>query len=194
MKINSDFKLAILNSEDVNKEIIAYKNSNEFKTFLSTADNIMVSDLDLSATAWWKTATAVNEKLKKLRDTKIESIIKCAEEQQKTVLIYTVVIIISLLSLLLITIALVYHLITSTVTALNLISNSIKKIALGNINLHTTLSGNAEFSAINSSLLNLSLGGKEQIDLSSKISNGIFGETIAVRSKSDVLNRSLNKM
>ena len=194
VNINSDFKLAILNTKNVNDEIIEYKNSIEFKAFLSSADEIMASELDLSAVTWWKTSTAVNEKLKKLRDTKVDSIIKYAQVQQKTILIETVVNVIFLISLLLITIVLVYHLIRSTATALNLISNSIKKIALGNINQHSTLSGNTEFSAINSSLLNLSVGIKQQIDLSSKISNGIFGETIELRSKSDVLNRALNKM
>ena len=194
LSLNADFKLALLNAEKVNDEIITYKNSTEFKSFLTTADNIMTFKSDLSATAWWKTSTAVDKKLKKLRDSKVDGVIKYAEEQQKTILINTVVIVISLIALLLITIVLVYNLIRNTATALNLISNSIKRIALGNINRHDTLSGNTEFNAINSSLQSLSTGIKKQIDLSTKISSGILGETIELRSKSDVLNRSLNAM
>jgi CheY-like chemotaxis protein/signal transduction histidine kinase len=191
---NADFKLTILNSENVNDEIITYKNSAEFKSFLSSANNIMKSQLNLSAIAWWQTSTAANEKLKNLKDAKVESIIDYAQQQQKSILFTTVVIIISLIALLLITFILVYNLIRTTAIALNLISNSIKKIALGNINKHKILSGNTEFSAINTSLQNLTLGIKNQIDLSAKISNGIYGETIELRSKSDVLNRSLNAM
>jgi hypothetical protein len=43
VNINSDFKLSILNSENVNDEIIAYKIV--VQNFLSTADKIMISDL-----------------------------------------------------------------------------------------------------------------------------------------------------
>jgi signal transduction histidine kinase/CheY-like chemotaxis protein len=191
---NADFQLSILNNENVNNEIITYKNTAEFKSFLSTADNIMKSKLNISAIAWWQTSTATNEKLKNLKDSKVNSIIDYAQEQQQTILFNTVVIIISLIALLLITFALVYNLIRTTAIALLLISNSIKKIASGNINKHNTLSGNTEISAINSSLENLTIGIKKQIDLSTKISNGIYGETIELRSKSDVLNRSLNAM
>ncbi|MDG2432783.1 response regulator [Flavobacterium sp.] len=194
INFNSDFKLTILNSEHVNDEIIKYKNSVQFKSFLSTAEEIMTSKLDLSPAAWWKTSTGTNEKLKELRNNKVNSIIKYAQEQQKTILINTVIIVISLISLLLFTIVLVYNLIRNTATALQVISNSIQKIALGNINRHSTLSGNTEFNAINSSLQSLTTGIKKQIDLSTKISSGILGETIELRSKSDLLNRSLNKM
>ena len=194
ININSDFKLAILNRNNINGEIIDYKNSIEYKSFISSADEIMASKLNVSATTWWKISTATNEKLKKLRDAKVNKITKYAKEQQKTILVNTIVIIISLIALLLITIILVYNLIRNTALALNVISNSIKKIALGNINQHITLSGNTEFSEINSSLQNLSKGIKKQIDLSNKISDGLFGETIELRSVSDVLNRSLNKM
>lgn len=191
---NSNFKLNLFNTENINYEIIDYKNSIEFKTFISKADAVMASKLNLSAQAWWETSTAVNDELKKLRDLKVDNIIKYAKQQQQAIFITTVVTILFLVVLLLVTILLVYKLIRNTAIALNIISNSIKKIALGNINQHNTLSGNTEFSTINSSLLSLSLGIKEQIDLSSKISSGIFGETISLRSKSDVLNRSLNTM
>ena len=194
LSYNSNYKLSILNTSKINNEILQYKDSNEFKTFEATADKIMASQLNFSATAWWQTSTAVNDKLKQLRDAKVENIIQFATEQKKSIFINTVLTIVLLLSLLLITIILVYHLIKNTATALNIISNSIKKIALGNINRQFTLSGNEEFSAINSSLQDLSTGIKEQINLSTKISNGVFGETIALRSKSDVLNRSLNTM
>jgi hypothetical protein len=128
-------------------------------------------------------------KLKKLRDTKVDSIIKYAQEQQKNCLINTVVIVISLISLFNYD-SFVYNLINNTVTALNQISNSIKN----GWKYKSTQFQVIQSCAINSSLLHLSLSTKEQIDLSSKISNGIFGDTIALRSKSDVLNRSLNKM
>jgi hypothetical protein len=86
----------------------------------------MISDLDLTAIAWWKTSTAVNEKLKKLRDTKVDGIIKYAQEQQKNCFNqYCGNCNISDISTL-ITIVLVYNLINNTVTALNQISNSIK--------------------------------------------------------------------
>ena len=194
LSYNSNYKLGLLNHSNINDEILAYKNSSEFKNFSSTANEIMDSKLNLSAAAWWKTSTAVNEKLRALRDTKVDYIIQYTQKQQKAIYIKTVLTIVLLLSLLLLTILLVYHLIKNTVTALNIISNSIKKIALGNINSQFMLAGNEEFSAINSSLQNLSKGIKEQIDLSAKISSGVFGETLALRSKSDLLNRSLNKM
>jgi CheY-like chemotaxis protein len=194
LSYNSTYKLELLNYRNINNEILAYKNSTEFKNFSSTADEIMNSQLNLSAAAWWKTSTAANEKLRILRDTKVDYIIQYAQKQQKAIYIKTVLTILLLLTLLLLTIILVYHLIKNTVTALNIISNSIKKIALGNINRQFMLSGNEEFTAINSSLQDLSKGITEQIDLSTKISNGVFGETVVLRSKSDVLNRSLNAM
>ncbi|MBU0940735.1 MAG: response regulator [Bacteroidetes bacterium] len=194
LSYNSNYKLAILNNNGINDEILNYKNSKEFKTFAATANQIMASQLNLSATAWWQTSTAVNNKLKEFRDEKVENIIQFAQEQKKSIFINTILTIVLLLSLLLITIILVYYLIKNTATALNIISNSIKKIALGNINRQFVLSGNEEFSAINASLQDLSKGIKEQIDLSTTISNGVFGKTVALRSKSDVLNRSLNTM
>jgi hypothetical protein len=43
----------------------------------------MNSQLNLSAAAWWKTSTAANEKLRILRDTKVDYIIQYTQKQQK---------------------------------------------------------------------------------------------------------------
>ena len=191
---NSDFKLAIFNTDNINTEIINYKKSSEFISFLTTAEDIMNNNVKLSPETWWKTSTAVNDTLKNLRDAKLDSIITYAKQQQTSILTSTITTILLLILLLLTTIILVYNLIHSTSKALNIISDSIKKIALGDIEITNNLSGNTEFNAINSSLTNLTSSIKKQIDLSTKISTANFGETIALRSASDILNKSLNTM
>ena len=191
---NSDFKLAIFNTDNINSEIIKYKNNDEFRSFLKIADNIMNDKVKISPESLWKISTTTNLKLKDLRDVKLNSIIKYAEQQQNLILNTTITTILLIILFILTTFILVYHLIRNTSKALNIISDSIKKIALGDIKITHKLSGNTEFNSFNTSLTNLTSSIKKQIDLSSKISTGHFGDIIELRSDSDILNKSLNTM
>jgi CheY-like chemotaxis protein/signal transduction histidine kinase len=191
---NADFKLTLFNSIDNNEVILKYKNSDEFKLFLSTAAAVMNNRSKIGPSKWWQTSTAVNAKLKSLRNKKVNYVIQYAHQQEKVVLNKTIITSIFLILLLLTTALLVYKLIRKTSTALNVITTSIKKLAVGDCNLTHQLSGNKEFNAINFSLNSLVRAIKEQVDLSEKISTGNFGDQIGLRSKVDILNKSLNTM
>ena len=195
-KINktADFKLAIFNTNGINSEIIKYKNSDEFQMFLLNAEDIINDRITSSPETWWETSTKVNDKLKKLREDKIKSIANYAKLEKNALLKSSVTTIVFFIFLLLITVFLIYNLIHNASKSLIIISNSLKEIALGHIEISQNLSGNTEFNEFNDSLTKLCSAVKEQIDLSTKISSGNFGDTIPLRSESDILNKSLNSM
>ena len=190
----ADFKLSIFNSNGINNEIINYKNSAEFKTFLLTAEDIINERIQSTPESWWKTSTLVNNKLKKLREARIKSIVNYAEKQQNALLAKSVSIMAFFLILLLVTFLLIYNLIRNASKSLVIISDSFNKIARGHVDISQNIFGNIEFNALNESLVSLTEAVKKQIYLATKISSGIFGETIPLRSESDILNKSLNTM
>jgi hypothetical protein len=94
---------------NINDEILAYKNSSEFKKFLINCKwNNNGFQIDLSATVLVENFDSGYEKLRALRDTKIRLYIVIHQKQQKQ--FTSVLTIVLLLSLLLLTILLVYHL------------------------------------------------------------------------------------
>jgi len=191
---NADFKLEDLNVDNINNEIMDFKKSKKYQSFLDVSESILKNKTKLSPDAWWNQATEVNEKLKKIKTEKLAQINQIAAEEKKANLITTTTSIIVLCLLLLITTFLVYNLIKNTSKALKQISKSIQKIASGKIEVQNSIAGNTEFDSIRTSMDSLITGIKEQIDLSAKISSGNFGDTITLRSDSDTLNESLNNM
>ncbi|MES2240112.1 MAG: response regulator [Bacteroidota bacterium] len=191
---NADFKLENYNDLKINDEIIRFKKTAEFKSFLNISEAILRNTTKISPDAWWKQSTTINNKLNVIKIKKLNQIIELAK-QEKEQTIFNAYTSISLLLLLLVIMGyLVYKLITNTSKSLNIIAYSIEKIALGNTQLKHQLSGNIELNSIRISLEKLTNAIGEQIDLATKISSGNFGDTIALRSKSDTLNQSLNTM
>ena len=191
---NVDFKLKNFNDSHINDEIIEYRNSTEYKSFLGTSQTIFNSDRVISPQEWWLQSTAVNEKINVIKNKKLDQIIKLAEDEKNNTF-NTAILSILLLTLLLITTSiLVYKLITNTSNSLKLIASKIEKTATGYVEFEHKLTGNIELDSIRKSFEKLNKAIKQQIDLATKISSGTLGDTIAMRSDSDTLNKSLNTM
>jgi CheY-like chemotaxis protein/signal transduction histidine kinase len=191
---NADFKLENYNFLKVNDEIIQFKKSAEFQSFLTTSESILNNTSKITPKEWWNQSTQINNELKVLKNEKLKYIIELAK-QEKNKTINDTIIAILLLSLLLISTGIaVYKLITNTSNSLILIASKIQKIALGYTDFKHQLNGNIELDSIRESLKKLTDSMKEQINLATKISSGDFGNTIELRSESDTLNESLNKM
>ncbi|MFA9190277.1 response regulator [Flavobacterium sp. FZUC8N2.13] len=191
---NADFKLENNNESKINDEIIQFKKSAEYQSFLITSESILNNAFKISPEVWWNQSAQINNKLNDLKIKKLNYINELGK-QEKLRAINSSITSILLLTLLLATTGIaIYKLIVNTSNSLNLISTKIGKIALGYTDLDHKLKGNIEFDYIRESVKKLTNAIKEQIDLTTKISSGDFGDTIVVRSKSDTLNQSLNSM
>ena len=197
MIINNSIHFRLTNFEinGINKDIIEYKKSDEFKSYLANSESIINNNFNnISTEKWWSTSALIVSKISKLEKDNLNYIIDYAT-QKKQEAFTSVALTITLLILLLLTnFLLFFRLINKTSSTLKKVSSSIKRIALGKIDFKDNLSGNAEFYSINNSLKDLIKAIKEQIDLSAKISSGNYGDTIDLRSPSDTLNESLNNM
>ncbi|RVT77577.1 response regulator [Flavobacterium sufflavum] len=191
---NADFKLENYNNNKINDEIIKFKKSAEFKSFLATAESILYNAAKITPEAWWNQSTAINDKLNVLKIKKLNYIIDLAKQEKDNTIFSTIIALLSLSILLITTGILVYKLISNTSNSLNIIAAKIEKISLGYTDFQHTLSGNTELDSIRESLKKLTNAIKEQIDLAAEISSGNFGDTIVIRSESDTLNQSLNTM
>ena len=191
---NSDFKLENFNDDQINDEIIHFKNSEEFKSFLTNSESILNNTYKTTPTNWWKQATQVNNKINSLKAKKLNEIIQLAKEEKKQTVNTTIITLLLLTFLLIATAIAVYKLINNTSKSLNLIATKIEKIALGYTDFQHTLSGSKELSSIRESLKKLTIAIKQQINLATEISAGHFGDKIEVRSDDDTLNESLNTM
>lgn len=191
---NADFKLENYNQLKMNDEIIHFKKSAEFQSFLNTSEAILNNTLKITPEAWWNQSTSINNKLNSIKNKKLNHIIELAKrEKNKTV--NTTIITILLLSLLsIITVFLIYKLIVNTSNALKIIAHKIGRTTLGYTDFQHTLKGNIELDSIRESFKKLIDAIKEQTNLATKISSGNFGDTIPLRSDSDTLNQSLNTM
>lgn len=191
---NADFKLENYNELKINTEIIQFKKSAEFQSFLTTSESILNNTSKITPKEWWNQSTQINDKLNILKNEKLNHIIALAK-QEKNHIINTTILTLLLLSLLLITTGIaVYKLVTNTSNSLILIASKIQKIASGYTDFQHQLNGNIELASIRESLKKLTDSIKEQINLATKISSGDFGNTIELRSESDTLNQSLNNM
>ncbi|MBA0883280.1 response regulator [Flavobacterium undicola] len=191
---NADFKLENYNTLKINNEIIKFKKSAEFKSFLATAESILYNTSKITPEAWWNQSTAINDKLNVLKIKKLNYITALAKQEKDKAISSTIITLLSLLLLLIATGILVYKLISNTSNSLNIIAAKIEKISLGYTDFQHTLTGNIELDSIRESLKKLTNAIKEQINLATKISSGSFGDTILIRSESDTLNQSLNTM
>ena len=191
---NTDFKLDNYNSFQINDELIQFKNSTTFKSFLKTSDAILNNTATITPQVWWHTSTDVNKKINAIKTKKLNYIIKIAQQEKDNTVNSAIIAIVCLTLLLLLTTILVYKLITNTSNSLKTIATKIEKIALGYTDFQHILHGNIELDSIRESFKKLTNAIKEQINLATEISSGHFGETIKVRSEADVLNHSLNTM
>ncbi|MEL1241986.1 response regulator [Flavobacterium flavipallidum] len=194
LNTNADFKLENYHRSKVNDELIELKKSDEYKSFLTTSEAILTNKIKISPHKWWTQSTVINDKLNVLKIKKLNYILKLAQEEKDKAITSTILSLLTILLLIITTVILVYKLITNTSAALNLIAGKIEKIALGNTDLKHTLRGNIELDSIRESFKKLTSAINEQVELATKISSGNLGDTINVRSESDTLNRSLNKM
>jgi CheY-like chemotaxis protein/putative methionine-R-sulfoxide reductase with GAF domain len=191
---NADFKLENYNTLKINDQIIKFKKSAEFKSFLATAESILYNTSKITPEAWWNQSTAINDKLNVLKIKKLNYITDLAKQEKDKAISSTIIALLSLSLLLITTGILVYKLISNTSQSLNIIAAKIEKISLGYTDFQHTLTGNIELDSIRESLKKLTNAIKEQINLATKISSGNFGNTIIIRSESDTLNQSLNTM
>ena len=177
-----------------NMELIKYRKSEAYKTFLLSAEQIINGEKKMLPEAWRLSTEAVVSKVNKLEKNNLNLIIEYSDTEKKGAL-YSIFILIAILSIfLLVTILLLYKLVKNLSLSLNMIANSIKKISQGKIIKNRSLRGNSEFLDINNSFIQLLSGIKEQYELSSKISAGDYGGQINLRSSNDTLNNSMNKM
>lgn len=191
---NTNFKLNNYNSFQTNDELIQFKNSTAFQSFLKTSDAILNNTAVIKPQIWWSKSTDVNEKINAIKTKKLNQIIELAKQEKDKTVNAAIIAIVWLSLLLLITTILVYKLITNTSKSLKTIAFKIEKIALGYTDFQHILNGNIELDSIRESFKKLTGAIKEQINLATEISSGHFGETIKVRSEADVLNQSLNTM
>jgi CheY-like chemotaxis protein/putative methionine-R-sulfoxide reductase with GAF domain len=191
---NADFKLENYNNLKINDEIIRFKKSAEYKSFLTTSESIINNKSKITPEAWWNLSTPINDKLNALKIKKLNYIIALAKQEKEDDIFSSIFSLLAIAILLITTVILVYKLIANTSYSLNLIAGKIEKIALGHTDLKHTLRGNIELDSIRESFKKLTNAINEQVDLATKISSGNLGDTIAVRSKSDTLNQSLNTM
>ncbi|WP_413999228.1 response regulator [Flavobacterium sp. W1B] len=193
---NIDFRLINYGLTEINNEIIKYKKTDEFKSFLATSEVIFNNETnDITAEKWWKMSSLIVVRFNKLEEDNLNYIISYGVQKKQETFTSVVLTITLLIILLLINFLLFFKLINNTSNTLKSVSRLINKIALGKIEFNDhKLSGNAEFYSINNSLKDLIKAIKEQIDLSAKISSGNYGDTIELRSLSDTLNDSLNNM
>ena len=191
---NTDFKLENYNDSKINNEIIQFKKSAEFQSFLANSDAILNNTHKTTAQNWWNQSTEVNNKLNVLKNKKLNYITALAKEEQKKTFNSSILSLLLLLVLLAVTAIVVFKLIKKTSGSLKLIAHKIEQISLGQTEFRHVLSGNIELDSIRESLKKLTTAIKEQINLATKISSGNFGDTIELRSDSDTLNESLNTM
>ena len=191
---NADFKLENYNNLKINDEIIRFKKSAEYKSFLTTSESIINNKSKITPEAWWNLSTPINDKLNALKIKKLNYIIALAKQEKEDDIFSSIFSLLAIAILLITTVILVYKLIANTSYSLNLIAGKIEKIALGHTDLKHTLRGNIELDSIRESFKKLTNAINEQVDLATKISSGNLGDTIKVRSKSDTLNQSLNTM
>jgi CheY-like chemotaxis protein/putative methionine-R-sulfoxide reductase with GAF domain len=191
---NADFKLENYNNLKINDEIIRFKKSAEYKSFLTTSESIINNKSKITPEAWWNLSTPINDKLNALKIKKLNYIIALAKQEKEDDIFSSIFSLLAIAILLITTVILVYKLIANTSYSLNLIAGKIEKIALGHTDLKHTLRGNIELDSIRESFKKLTNAINEQVDLATKISSGNLGDTIAVRSKSYTLNQSLNTM
>ncbi|MGM8361319.1 response regulator [Flavobacterium sp. ARAG 55.4] len=191
---NTDFKLKNFNNLKINDEIIDFKNSTVFQSFLKNSEAILNNTVTVTPEEWWNKSTAVNEKINAIKTKKLNHILALAQHEKDNTVDSAIIAIIWLSLLLITTTILVYKLITNTSKSLKTIAFKIEKIALGYTDFQHILNGNIELDSIRESFKKLTGAIKEQINLATEISSGHFGETIKVRSEADTLNQSLNTM
>ncbi|MFL9830805.1 response regulator [Flavobacterium sp. ST-87] len=191
---NTDFKLKNFNNLKINDEIIDFKNSTVFQSFLKNSEAILNNTVTVTPEEWWNKSTAVNEKINAIKTKKLNHILALAQQEKDNTVDSAIIAIIWLSLLLITTTILVYKLITNTSKSLKTIAFKIEKIALGYTDFQHILNGNIELDSIRESFKKLTGAIKEQINLATEISSGHFGETIKVRSEADTLNQSLNTM
>ncbi|TRX32404.1 response regulator [Flavobacterium sp. ZT3R18] len=189
-----DFKLINFAFNTLNKDLIEFKKSSSLSSFNADSNLIFEKKLEMSPDLWWTKSSAIIPKFTELEKNNLAFILDYANKEKQAAL-RSIVTLFSLLSLFLIgTFILIYKLIKNLSTSLNAITESIKKISLGEIIKKPTFSGNAEFIAISHSFNELLIAINEQIDLALKISSGNFGSEISLRSQNDLLNISMNAM
>ncbi|MFA9189091.1 response regulator [Flavobacterium sp. FBOR7N2.3] len=191
---NADFKLENNNNHTINNEIIQFKKSAEFQSFLTTSESILNNTFKISPEVWWTQSTQINNKLNDLKNKKLNQIIKSAKQEKDSTIASTIISLSLLLLLLIATVISFYKLIVNTSDSLNTIATKIGEIAIGYTEFEHKLKGNIELDSIRESIKKLTAAIKEQIDLAAQISSGNFGETITIRSEGDTLNQSLNTM
>ena len=189
-----NFNLTNIRFDDINKDLIKYKNSRELSSFDTEAELIIENKLKSTPDLWWKKSKIINSKFTELENKNL-LLIEDIANNEKQYALKSIIVLISVLSLFLfLTFILLYKLINHLSTSLRSIAESIKKISLGEIIEKSTFSGNSEFIRISNSFNELLAAINEQIDLSLKISSGKFGSKINLRSDNDTLNNSLNTM
>lgn len=191
---NADFKLENFNYSKINNDIIQFKKSEQFQSFLTNSDSILNNTHKISAEKWWEQSTLINNQLNVLKTNKLNQIIKLANEEKNKTFNNSILSLLLLFLLLTTTGIVVYKLIKNTSDSLQLIAFKIEQIAFGRTDFQHVLSGNIELDSIRESLKKLISSIKEQIHLATEISTGNFGDTIELRSHSDALNQSLNTM
>jgi CheY-like chemotaxis protein len=189
-----DFKLINFRLDDLNKDLIKFKNSNALSSFNIDCESIIEKKLELSPDLWWEKSFPILSKFTKLEDDNLKFILDYANNEKQNAFKKIIAIISILTIFLFIAFILIYKLIGNLSASLHGISSSIKKLSLGEIIEKATLSGNKEFITISNSFNELLKAINEQIDLSLKISSGNFGSKISLRSDNDTLNNSLNTM
>jgi CheY-like chemotaxis protein/signal transduction histidine kinase/methyl-accepting chemotaxis protein len=189
-----DFRLINFRFDDLNKDLIEFKNSNIVSSFNIDSESIIEGKLNQAPNLWWEKATAIISKLTELERNNLKFIIDYANNEKQAAL-NSIIILISILSIfLLITFFLLYKLINNLSASLREITTSVRKVSQGKIIGNRSFSGNSEFIDINNSFNQLLSGIREQFELSSKISSGNYGSKINLRSPNDTLNKSLNTM
>lgn len=197
MIINNSIEFRLTNFEinGINAELIEYKKSDEFKSFLANSESIINNNTNnVTIEKWWNLSAIIVSKISKLEKDNLNYIIDYAVQKKREAFTSVILTVSLLLVLLIINFILFLKLINNTSSTLLNASKLINKIALGRVQSNFTLSGSAEFYSINNSINDLTNAIKEQINLSTKISSGNYGDTIKLRSPSDTLNNALNNM
>lgn len=189
-----NFKLDNSRFDNLNSDLIKYKNSTIISSFNIDSESIIEDKLNMTPNLWWEKTDIIIARFEKLEKNNLTFITNEAKNEKQTIF-NSVRLLILLLSLfLIVTIFLLYKLIKNLSSSLHFLSTSIKKISQGEIIENPDFSGNSEFIDINNSFNQLLNGIKEQFDLSKKISTGDYGSEVNLRSPNDILNKSLNSM
>ncbi|MGG7037126.1 MAG: response regulator [Flavobacterium sp.] len=196
-KTNEDFvNFNLVNNrfDDVNKDLIQFKNSSVAQSFYSNSEAIIEWKLQYDPGIWWDKSEKITEKFTELEKNNLGYIVDYANNEKQTAL-RSIVISSTILFLFLLTaFYFIFRLIKRLSLSLSIIATSIKKISLGEMIEDQDISGNTEFIQISNSFNDLLAAKREHIDLALKISSGNLGSTIRIRSDKDILNKSLNSM